>query len=154
MYKQTGEISASLISKLKSMAEQVRWEHHVSDITDHYAADCTELVKSMKALKIVEPYRAATLMRLAPGGKLYRHADTGFGLTIPIETNDDVVNYSYHPVPGNMPELTGPTTALGQVDKKEHRLKVGKIYHTDRSVEHEAFNNGETDRVFLIALLK
>jgi hypothetical protein len=86
----------------------------------------------------IENWEQIVFMRLpAHTGKLYRHYDEGFGYTIPIETNEDCVSLSY--------ENDAET---------EHYLEVGKIYLTDRSIEHEAFNSGKTDRTYLLVMLK
>ena len=78
----------------------------------------------------------AVLFRLPPGGHLYRHADEGYAIHIPLETNDEVVSLSFE---------DGVRT--------EHHLAVGKAYRTDRSIEHESFNAGLTNRTHLVVVL-
>jgi len=139
MYKEIGQVSKTTVNQLIRLLLNAQWECHISDITDHHAASCVEQVKKIKGLIShwqADTINKATLLRLPPGGKLYRHHDTGIGYTIPIETNEHCVSLSYNGT------------------KKESHLEVGKIYYTNRAIEHESFNNGETNRTHLIVMLK
>jgi hypothetical protein len=76
----------------------------------------------------------AFFLKIPPGGKVHRHIDTTRiekTFHIPIETNDDCWNYTYHP------------------DSKIH-MDIGHVYEINRQIEHESFNNGKTDRIHLI----
>jgi len=140
MYTEIGEVSDATVSELKNiLLEATRWEHHVSEVTDHKAFVCKDQLQEVNeivGLWPVETWASSIFLRLTPGGKLYRHADEGFGFHIPVETNEDCVSLSY------------------EDGKKEHHLEVGKVYHVNRSIEHESFNNGDTDRTHLIVIQK
>jgi len=140
MYQEIGQVSETTIAELKTILDEVRWEEHISDVTDHKAAGCLEQCKTVPGLVDqwpVDAWYSMTLLRLSSGGKLYRHADEGFGFQIPIETNDGAVSVTYPN--GN---------------RCEQHLEAGNIYSVDRSIEHESFNDGETDRTHLIIILK
>ncbi len=140
MYTEIGKISDETIFALQEILDGVRWEEHVSGTTDHQAAPCGKKLQSVDEIVShwpIDTWARPIFLRLPAGGKLYRHADTGFGFHIPIETNDDCVSLSYE-------------NGL----RKEQHLDVGKIYKVDRSIEHESFNYGNTDRTHLIILLK
>jgi len=141
MYAEIGQISAATVTDLRNILLAVeRWEHHVSDITDHQASICTEqcqAIEELVALWPVDSWHCLSFLRLGPGGKLYRHHDDGFGFHIPVETNNQAMSISYE-----------------NGVRKEQHLEVGKLYHVDRSLEHESLNDGVTDRTHLIVLLK
>jgi hypothetical protein len=141
MYTEIGQVSEATIAELKTILDEVaRWEHHISKVTDHQAAVCIEQCKTVAGLVDLWPvdtWSSMTFLRLGPGGKLYRHADDGFGFHIPVETNPAAVSLSFE-----------------NGARAEQHLEVGKLYHVDRSIEHESFNDGETDRTHLIILLK
>jgi len=144
MYTPIGTVSQDTIAQLRSIVTELswwkKWETHVSDITNHQAVPCTELIKTVDEIVDLWPIKSwdqLSFFRLVPGGNLYRHADTGFGFHIPIESNEHAESMTY---PDGV--------------KTVQNLKVGKVYHIDRSIEHESFNRGETDRTHLIVLLK
>jgi len=141
MYTEIGEVSETTIAELKTILDGVpRWEEHISDVTDHQAAICLEPCKAVAGLTEFWPadtWQQLLFLRLGPGGKLYRHADDGFGFHIPVETNDGAVSVTYPN--GN---------------RYEQHLEVGNIYSVDRSIEHESFNDGDSNRTHLIILLK
>ncbi len=140
MYKEIGKISKITIEDLKKCLKDAPWEIHINDVTDHHAFGCMELVKGVKGIVDrwpIDTWEQIIFLRLPPGGKLYRHHDEGFGYHIPVETNKSCLSLSY---------VNGTKT--------EDRLELGTIYLTDRSVEHESFNNGKTDRTHLIVMLK
>ncbi len=140
MYTEVGKISKTTIEDLKKCLIDAPWEIHVSDVTEHHAFGCMDRVKKVKGIVDrwpIDNWEQIIFLRLPAGGKLYRHADEGFGYHIPIETNKDCVSLSY---------------ANGI--KKEEHLGLGKIYLTDRSIEHESSNNGKTDRTHMIVMLK
>ncbi len=144
MYQEIGQVSAATVTELRQLVLEMdwwkRWEHHISDITDHQASNCTEQCQTLEelvALWPVDSWHCLSFLRLRPEGKLYRHHDDGFGFHIPVETNKHAVSISYE-------------NGL----RKEQHLEVGKLYHVDRSIEHESFNDGATDRTHLIVLLK
>jgi hypothetical protein len=127
MYKEAGIISDDALAELQTTLCQVKWETHISKVTSHQAAPCPVLPDELKSLG-----EAATFIRLPPGGNLYRHHDDGEGHMIPIETNDDCLSLSYRD------------------GKREQHLEVGKIYHCDRTIDHESLNNGKTNRTHLV----
>ena len=140
MYQEIGKVSEATISDLRGILNAATWEEHISDVTDHQAAPCTEQVQAVDEIAGIWPidtWHHMLFLKLRPGGKLYRHADDGFGFLIPVETNEDAVSLSYQ-----------------NGARHEHHLEIGRIYHVDRSIEHESFNNGETNRTHLIVLLK
>ncbi len=143
MYKESRRISKATIAELKKLlaSKEWRWEQHINDVTNHRAVACMEEIKGIKCIVKIWPidtWEQIVWMRLpAVSGKLYRHHDEGFGYTIPIETNNDCVSLSYR-----------------DDTKKEDHLEVGKVYFTDRSIEHESFNRGKTDRTHLLVMLK
>ena len=140
MYEAIGEVTAATVSELKDFLSDAKWEEHISDATHHHAANGTELVKSVDGITSIWPvtsWKALTFFRLVPGGKLYRHHDSGYGFHIPVETNNDCISMTY-----------------GNDVRKEQHLEVGTIYRIDRSLDHESFNNGETNRTHLIVMLK
>ncbi len=140
MYTAIGEVSKSTVTELRELLNDTKWEHHVNESTDHQASACMDQLQDIDEITNrwpVDTWHQALFLRLGPSGRLYRHSDTGFGFHIPIETNDDVVSLAF--------ENDAP---------KEYRLEVGKIYHTDRTIEHESFNRGTTNRTHLIMLLK
>jgi hypothetical protein len=143
MYTETGKVSKTVIADLQKLldSKEWRWEKHITGGTNHHAVGCMEESKSVKGLAKLWPidnWEQIVFMRLPPGnGKLYRHSDEGFGYTIPIETNEDCVSLSY--------ENDAET---------KHHLEVGKLYFTDRSIEHESFNTGKTNRTHLLVMLK
>jgi len=140
MYREIGEVSETTISELLSVISDVKWECHINDVTDHQAGICKEQLQSVDEIVDrwpIDTWHQMLFLRLGPGGKLYRHHDDGNGFHIPVETNDGAVSLMY-PNGG----------------KTVQHLDVGKIYSVDRSIEHESFNNGDTDRTHLIVLLK
>ncbi len=144
MYTEVGTVSQSTISELRNILLEMtwwkRWEHHVSEVTDHQAAPCDEPLIAVSEIADrwpVDTWRNLSFLRLKPEGKLYRHHDDGFGFLVPVETNEHCISLSYE-----------------NGVRKEQHLEVGKIYSVDRSIEHESFNNGETDRTHLIVLIK
>ncbi|MCZ6775263.1 MAG: aspartyl/asparaginyl beta-hydroxylase domain-containing protein [Ignavibacteria bacterium] len=140
MYEEIGQVSEATISQLRTILSESTWEEHISDVTDHQAAPCNVQVQAVDEIVVrwpVDTWHQLLLLRLKPGGKLYRHADEGYGFHIPVETNRRAVCSTYE-----------NDFAVDQ------NLQVGKIYRVDRSIEHEAFNNGRTDRTHLIVILK
>jgi len=140
MYKEIGQLSEATVLQLREFLDDAPWQVSVSDVTDHRAFSCMEQVKDVDeivALWPIDTWDQLIFLRLPPGGKLYRHHDKGFGFHIPVETNKQCESLSYE---NNI--------------RKVNHLEVGKIYHTDRSIEHESLNNGDTDRTHLIVMLK
>ena len=140
MYTEIGKVSEATIAELKTILTEISWEEHISEVTDHHAASCIDQVKSVAGIVEqwpVDTWAALTFLRLTPGGKLYRHHDDGFGYHVPVETNPAVVSLSFE-----------------NGVRKAHHLEVGKIYSVDRSIEHESFNDGDTNRTHLIILLR
>ncbi len=148
MYTETDEISKAAVAELRGMLEGLRWETHGEpgdEWTSHQAAAFTEQLQQVDEITDRWPiatWKAATVMRLRPGCKLYAHADEGWGVTIPVETNEAAVSFSY--------ERSRPPYGI----RSEHRLEVGKAYLADRSMRHEAFNDGATNRTYLVLMLK
>ncbi len=140
MYTEIGQVSEVTVSELRDMLGSIRWEVVISKVTHHQAAPCGEQLKTVREIVdrwSIDTWNVPIFLRLGPGGNLYRHSDEGFGYHVPVETNERAVSVIY---------------ANGI--KKEQHLEVGKVYSIDRSIEHESFNNGETDRTHLIMLLK
>ena len=141
MYEEIGAVSEQTISQLRDILDgDLRWESHISDITNHQAVACLTEMKTVEGITDrwpIDTWDGLTLMRLPPGGKLYRHRDEGYGYHIPIETNWQCVCSTYE---NGLP--------------LHQHLDVGKLYRVDRSIEHEAFNNGKSNRTHLIVLLR
>ena len=129
MYDLVGVLSEETLAELQGMLPQAKWETHISEVTSHQAAPC-EVPRELKPLG-----ERASFLRLRAGDNLYRHHDTGFGYNIPIETNDQCLSLSY------------------KDGRLEQHLEVGKIYHCDRSIEHESLNNGKTNRTHLVIMI-
>jgi len=56
MYKDIGKISKTAMNQLKRIVNNIdRWEIHISDITEHHAVGCMELVKDVKAVNCHNP---------------------------------------------------------------------------------------------------
>ncbi len=141
MYKEIGQVTDETVSQLRGMLGKLKWEKHVSKVTLHEAAPCNKQAKKVDEIVAcwpVDTWHQLLFLRLRPGGKLYRHHDSeGYGFHIPVETNEDCVSLTYE---NDIPE--------------EQHLDLGKIYLVDRSIEHESFNRGDTDRTHLIVILK
>jgi len=140
MYEEIGQVSKTTVVQLKKLLDSSPWEIHVSDATEHHAFSCLYSIRRVKEIVAkwpIDTWEGMTFLRLPPKGKLYRHHDEGYGYHIPVETNEDAITMTYK----------------NGAQNKQH-LEVGKIYKIDRSLEHESFNNGDSDRTHLIVLLK
>lgn len=138
MYTEIGEISKQTVGELLSILPNLKWEIHVSDETDHHAANGTQVCRSVQGLADLWPLETwvqLTFIRLPPHGKLHRHTDWGYGWMLPLETNDDVVSVSYR-----------------DGIRRDQHLEVGKVYHCDRTLSHESFNDGDTNRTHLVVV--
>ena len=140
MYTAIGQVTDKTVSELRLILNTLTWEHHVSDKTDHQAAPCDKQVQAVDEIVArwpVSTWDRLSFFRLKPGGKLYRHADEGYGFHIPVETNRRAVCTTYE-----------------NGFAADQNLELGKIYSVDRSIDHAAANYGKTDRTHLIVLLK
>lgn len=129
MYKESGNVSKTLLKKLLPLMAERVWTEVENDIHLYQSKHVSVEAKKIKAFTDkfpVDTWKNVLLTRLVPGGYIGKHSDTGKGITIPLETND----------------------------KCEPYLEVGKMYETDRSVEHSATNNGKTNRTYLIICLR
>ncbi len=143
MYTEIGKVSEATVAELLSIIPEIKWQLCERELTEvHQMAGCMDLVKGIPALTESWPldmWEQAIFLRLRPGDHLFNHVDSGWGVTIPIETNADAVSLSSL-------EETGVQT--------ECRLEVGRAYLTNRSRWHEAFNNGASDRTHFILIMK
>jgi len=140
MYTEIGSVSAETLSALKALLPQMKWQTFGRDeMFIQMSGGCVELAQEIPELsgRFTEEWKQASFIKLRPGDHLLRHADTGYGYHIPIETSPEALSLSY--VDG---------------ERIEHHLDVGKIYHTDRSIEHESFNAGSIDRTHFLLELK
>ena len=74
MYTEIGQVSQVTIGELRDMLEDMTWETHTSEVTNHQAAKCTEpmkLVGGICALWPADTWSSLTFLRLPPAGKLY-----------------------------------------------------------------------------------
>jgi len=144
MYTEIGEVSEDTIARLKALLPDHDWQlcerltgevHQMSHrpVTDQ-VNDIPELTERWQ----FDTWRMAIFMRLRPGDHLYRHADdNGDGIHIPVETNEQTLSLAY---PNKV--------------RTEYHLEVGKAYHAERSIDHEAYNTGATNRTHLILIMK
>ncbi len=68
-------------------------------------------------------------VKITPGGRVHRHSDHGYKVHTVLLTNPRCVNSH---------------------DGMPNYLEQGGVYKMDASLEHESWNNGETDRIHLI----
>jgi len=143
MYTEIGEVSEATVAALMAIIPEVKWQLCEREATEvHQMAPCMEWAKEIPELTErwpLETWKQTIFLQLRPGDHLFNHADSGWGVTIPLETNDVAVSYSSKEEEGT---------------QSEHRLEVGKAYLTDRSLWHEAFNDGSTSRTHFILILK
>ena len=142
MYTEIGSVSAETLSALKALLPQTKWqvfEGRPGQVHQMSAKGCVEDARQIPELVERWPgeWKQCIFLKLQPGDHLFRHADTGFGYHIPIETSPEALSMTYDENGCN-----------------EQHLEVGQIYHIDRSIEHESFNAGSTDRVHFLLMLE
>jgi len=141
MYTEVGEVSEDTIARLREILPEINWqlcEREPGEV--HQMAECTGkvLIHEITDRWPLHTWRMAIFLRLRPGDHLFRHADdNGDGIHIPVETNDESISLTY---PNGV--------------KTEYHLEVGKAYHAERSIEHEAYNTGITNRTHLILIMR
>lgn len=146
MYWDIGRVSDDTIAELATMLPEIKWRIYNDPGTSHRMAGCMDLVKEIAELIVRWPldmWEQATVIRLEPGGNLYAHHDEGWGITIPIETNDVAVSFSYRNKEAYLAKI-----------RQTYHLEVGYAYLTDRSYWHEAYNEGSSNRTNLVLITK
>ena len=143
MYTEIGKVSEATVAELLFIIPEIKWQLCERELTEvHQMAACMEWAKEIPELIErwpIETWEQSIFLRLRPGDHLFNHVDSGWGVTIPIETNDAAVSLS----------------SLEEKDvQTECRLEVGMAYLTNRSRWHEAFNNGASDRTHFILIMK
>ena len=133
MYREIRSVLKPELKEYKKILESVKWEDHFHDNTHYQSANVvvqlTEFPTSNGAFFVRLPAKIGTL---------HRHADSNRNsYVIPIKTNKNRLS-CYYP----------------DSEDLEYResicLKVGKVYFADRTIEHEAFNTGNTASIHLI----
>lgn len=72
-------------------------------------------------------------VKICPGGRLRRHHDGGLRLQHVLQTNDRAISY---------------------VDGVGYNLEQGGIYELDASKDHWSENDGDTDRIHYVEILR
>ena len=131
MYERVGAVSAGTIARLQKIAEKSTWKI-VQDDEKNFRTCYIELAIP-ELLKRWDRWHSSFFLLIPPGGMIHKHIDTHRVWNtyhVVVQTNDDCISY---------------------VEDKPFHLEVGGIYSIDRSVEHHSVNNGETDRIHLLA---
>jgi len=139
MYTEIGSISDETVEALLALLPETKWqvfEGRPGQVHQMSAVGCVEEARQIPELIDRWPgeWKQAIFIKLKPGDHLFRHADTGYGYHIPIQTSPEALSLSFD----------------DNGERTEHHLEVGKIYHTDRSIEHESFNAGTSDRTHFL----
>jgi aspartyl/asparaginyl beta-hydroxylase (cupin superfamily) len=84
----------------------------------------------------VDIWQSAFFLNIPPGGQVHKHVDEAHPWNtyhIVLLTNDQCINRVWE-------------------GEREHdfRLQPNGIYRIDRSIPHESFNHGETERIHLL----
>lgn len=104
--------------------------------------EAKRLVYALMALVCGERLGRVLITRLAPGRKIYRHADVG---SHPRQY-DTVRYYSRHHI-----VLQTERKILFEAGNEVCYMAPGEVWWFDNSVEHQVWNDGNTDRIHLIA---
>lgn len=104
--------------------------------------EAKRLVYALMAMVYGERLGRVMITRLAPGRKIYRHADVG-----PDPRQYDTVRYySRHHI-----VLQAERLSMFEAGGEVCHMAPGEVWWFDNSVEHEVWNDGHTDRIHLIA---
>lgn len=97
--------------------------------------DATQVLGDSLSAAFSKNVVRAFFLRLPPGAQVHRHVDAGDVETwhLPVTTNERAFSC---------------WTENGQV--RRLHLEVGMLYALDRTVEHWAVNDGDTERTHLI----
>ena len=128
MYERVGEIDADTLIALQALADTVEWKLVLGSGRDY----ATAYVQVAQYFDWTD-WHSAFFLKIPPGGKVHKHIDVEHPWNtyhVVIQTNPESVSYM-----------------AGQ----PYRLETGQIYLVDRQVEHWSENNGDTDRIHLLA---
>ena len=130
MYKKYCNIPINTIAYLKQLLAEAKWKDVIGSGANYRTWFCDIELHPFGI------YRRAFFLLLPPNGTVHRHRDASSSIktyTIPVFTNAGCMNNAYY---------------------EEHtltkHLRVGWVYETDRTVEHDSINSGETDRIHLL----
>lgn len=129
MYERVGEVDDAVLSFLKGRAMRADWKVVKGSGRDYLTSFCGDDVKGVFSW---QHWQSAFFLKLPPGGKVHRHVDVLHPWKtyhVVVETNEGCVSYT---------------------DVPQH-LEAGGIYSIDRTVEHWSENNGQSDRIHLLA---
>ena len=127
MYEMVDNVSRETIDYLKQIVKNAKWKDVIGP-DDNFKTWFYNV-----EIREFPHYKRAFFLMIPPRGKIHRHKDTvkpEKTYHIPVETNPECVNSMY---PGG-----------------DFHLEVGLIYAVDRQIEHESFNNGQTNRIHLL----
>ena len=127
MYTKIGKVSDRTLNYLSYVSMNAQWKDVIGP-EDNFKTWFYNV-----KIKEFPEYEKAFFLMIPAGGRVHKHTDTARPeetYHIPIKTNDKCINIMY---PGG-----------------DFHLEVGNIYHVDRQIEHESFNNGKTDRIHLL----
>lgn len=127
MYERIGSVDHTTIEGLRALAETATWKLVLGSGRDYQTAyvETDQLPW--------DDVHATFFLKIPPGGKVHKHIDVDHPWKtyhIVVETNDKAINY-----------MAGTP----------YKLEVGGIYSVDRQVEHWSTNEGDTDRIHLLA---
>lgn len=109
--------------------------HQLASVaTRHHAGALAVAIEDIYTRLEGRPARAM-LVRLAPGGVISPHTDTGI--------------YAEATVRFHLPLVTNPGAWL-EVDGEKYHLPAGALYAFDKHVPHRGGNDGDTARVHMI----
>ena len=114
------EITADAVADMAALLNGAEWE--VVNGRGYQTVDVSDKLPDFKR---------AFFVKLPPGTSMHKHVDCGDCQTdhVVITTNPQCLNYW-----GNDPI----------------HMEVGKRYTVDRTIEHWAVNDGDTDRIHLL----
>jgi len=131
MYEQIGSVSNETIKRLLAVAEKSTWKI-VKDDEKNFRTCYVELA-NQELLARWDKWHSSFFLLIPPGGMVHKHIDKDHVWNtyhVVVQTNDHCFSY---------------------VGDKPFHLEVGGIYSINRLVEHHSVNNGETDRIHLLA---
>lgn len=138
-YKLVNKVSKDTIKELKKILRKAVWEDIIGPIQDyktwHGLNDALGDIQELTELWPLEKWKQTFFLKIPPGGNVNRHADQEKNCTsyhVPVTTNNKCESVIYNP------------------DKQPYHLPVGGVYEINRTLEHESFNRGKTNRVHLI----
>lgn len=139
MYKKVGTVSHKEMMNYLDVLSRAEWRESVADDRHYLQASVTEPL-----LGFPDYVGAFFVMLPAEVGMLHRHADNDLQRKVAIESFNVVITNNEDCISGWY-----ETAILGE-KLRWTILEQGKVYLTDRTVDHQSWNYGESDRVHLI----